>query len=186
MKIKINNQEVNSPYYCKNENKSDLDGEILSTYYMKVVSDNEMELIRISFISEWVEFKRLDMLSETFLKDSVVSHEVEYKMAIQTIQDVIDNLGSVQHVSWMTEEEKQVFLNAFEMDQRILLRHASQRQRYTCQGQSLNFYVPEDGSEDLISDLLTMLLLDDNVISQYYIYSRSGVVIKDECIACSA
>ncbi|MNT85095.1 ribonucleotide-diphosphate reductase subunit alpha [compost metagenome] len=72
------------------------------------------------------------------------------------------------------------------MDQRILLRHASQRQKWTCQGQSLNFYVPEDGSEDLIAELLTALLLDDNVISQYYIYSRSGIVIKDECIACSA
>lgn len=103
-----------------------------------------------------------------------------------TVQDVIDHLGSVQHVDWLTDDEKLVFLNAFEMDQRILLRHASQRQKHTCQGQSLNFYVPEDGSEELIADLLTMLLLDDNVISQYYIYSRSGVVVKDECISCSA
>lgn len=104
----------------------------------------------------------------------------------ETIQDIIDNLGSVQHVDWLTEEEKQCYLNAYEMDQRILLRHASQRQKYTCQGQSLNFYVPEDGSEDLIAELLTMVLLDENILSQYYIYSRSGVVIKDECISCSA
>lgn len=104
----------------------------------------------------------------------------------ETVKDIIDNLGSVQHVDWLTDEEKLVFLNAFEMDQKILLRHASQRQRHTCQGQSLNFYVPEDGSEELIADLLTMLLLDDNVISQYYIYSRSGVVVKDECVACAA
>ena len=104
----------------------------------------------------------------------------------ETIQDIIDHLGSVQHVDWLTDEEKQCYLNAYEMDQRILLRHASQRQKYTCQGQSLNFYVPEDGSEDLIAELLTMVLLDENILSQYYIYSRSGVVIKDECIACSA
>lgn len=104
----------------------------------------------------------------------------------ETVKNIIDNLGSVQHVDWLTDDEKLVFLNAFEMDQRILLRHASQRQRHTCQGQSLNFYVPEDGSEELIADLLTLLLLDDNVISQYYIYSRSGVVVKDECIGCAA
>lgn len=102
------------------------------------------------------------------------------------VKDIIDNLGSVQHVDWLSDEEKLVYLNAFEMDQEILLRHASQRQPHTCQGQSLNFYVPEDGSEDLIATLLTKVLLDKNILSQYYIYSRSGVVIKDECIACSA
>ena len=104
----------------------------------------------------------------------------------ETLTDIISNLGSVQHVDWLSEEEKLVCLNGFEMDQKILLRHASLRQPYTCQGQSLNFYVPEDGSEDLIAELLTMVLLDDNILSQYYIYSRSGVVIKDECISCSA
>lgn len=103
----------------------------------------------------------------------------------RTIQNIIDNLGSVQHVDWLTEHEKAVFLNAFEMDQRIILRHSIQRQKYTCQGQSLNFYVPEDGSEDLISELMTKVLLEEDCLSQYYIYSRSGVVVKDECISCS-
>lgn len=125
------------------------------------------------------ELRRIPPIFYEFMKKKGVYSE-------ETIQDVINNLGSVQHVDWMTEEEKLVFLNAYEMDQRILLRHASQRQKHTCQGQSLNFYVPEDGSEDLIAELLTALLLDDNVISQYYIYSRSGVVIKDECINCAA
>lgn len=104
----------------------------------------------------------------------------------ETVQDIIEHLGSVQHVSWLSDEEKLVFLNAFEMDQRILLRHASQRQRWICQGQSLNFYVPEDGSEELVAELMTRVLLDPHVLSQYYIYSRSGVVVKDECVACSA
>lgn len=103
-----------------------------------------------------------------------------------TIQDIIDHLGSVQHVLWLNDLEKLVFLNAFEMDQKILLRHASLRQLFTCQGQSLNFYVPEDGSEDLIAELMTLVLLDPNCLSQYYIYSRSGIVVKDECIACAA
>jgi len=104
----------------------------------------------------------------------------------ETVQDIIDHLGSVQHVDWLGDPEKLVYLNAFEMDQHILLRHCSQRQKWTCQGQSLNFYVPEDGSEDLIAELMTLVLLDENILSQYYIYSRSGVVVKDECVACSA
>ena len=103
-----------------------------------------------------------------------------------TVRDIIQHLGSVQHVDWLTEDEKVVFLNAFEMDQKILFRHAMQRQPHTCQGQSLNFYVPEDGSEDLIAELMSMVLLHPDCLSQYYIYSRSGVVVKDECIACAA
>lgn len=103
-----------------------------------------------------------------------------------TIDDIIAHLGSVQHVDWLTPEEKQVYLFAYEMDQRVILRHHTQRQPFTCQGQSLNFYVPADGSEDLIAELMTMVLLDENCLSQYYIYSMSGITIRDECIACSA
>ena len=103
-----------------------------------------------------------------------------------TIKDIIEHLGSVQHVDWLTDEEKLVFLNAFEMDQRILLRHHVQRQRHTCQGQSLNFYVSEEGSEPFVAELMTLVLTHPDCLSQYYIYSRSGVVVKDECVACQA
>lgn len=102
-----------------------------------------------------------------------------------TIQDIINNLGSVQHVDWLTDKEKRVFLNAYEMDQNILFEQAMDRQDYTCQGQSLNFYVPEDGSETLIASLLSRVIRHPKCLSQYYIYSRSGVVIKDECVACA-
>ena len=125
------------------------------------------------------ELRRIPPMFYQEMKDKGVYNE-------DTVKDIIDNLGSIQHVTWLSDEEKLVYLNGFEMDQEVLLRHASQRQPYTCQGQSLNFYVPEDGSEDLIATLLTKVLLDENILSQYYIYSRSGVVVKDECIACSA
>lgn len=105
---------------------------------------------------------------------------------LATINDIIAHLGSVQHVDWLSDAEKRVFLNAFEMDQRIILRHATQRQPWICQGQSLNFYVPEDGSEELIAELMSAVLLEEDCLSQYYIYSRSGVVVKDECTACAA
>lgn len=102
----------------------------------------------------------------------------------ETVRSIINDLGSCQNMPWMTEEEKLVFLNAFEMDQEIPFRHHEQRQPYTCQGQSLNFYVPEDGSEELIARLMTRVLLSPNCLSQYYIYSMAGVVVKDECLSC--
>lgn len=103
-----------------------------------------------------------------------------------TIKDIIEHMGSVQHVDWLDEHEKRVFLTAFEMDQEILLRRASLRQKWLCQGQSLNFFVPEDGCEEKVARLMTKVLCDENIFSQYYIYSRSGVVVKDECVACAA
>jgi len=102
----------------------------------------------------------------------------------QNVTDIIKHLGSVQHVDWLTKHEKRVFKNAFEIDQRILYRYTKQRQKYVCQGQSLNFYIPEDGSEDLLSELITLCVLDEDILSQYYVYSRSGVVIQDECTNC--
>ena len=104
----------------------------------------------------------------------------------ETINDIIAHVGSVQHVDWLTDDEKLVFLNAFEMDQEILLRRASNRQKWLCQGQSLNFFVPENGCEEKVAQLMTRVLCDENILSQYYIYSRSGVIVKDECIACAA
>lgn len=125
------------------------------------------------------ELRRIPMKFLEFLKEKGLYNE-------EMVGRIIDALGSIQEMDEFTDEEKLVFLHAYEMDQEILLRHASLRQPFTCQGQSLNFYVPEDGSEPLIARLLTLVLLDENLISQYYIYSRSGVVVKDECISCAA
>lgn len=102
----------------------------------------------------------------------------------ETIADIIKNLGSVQHVTWLTKEEKWVFKTAFEINQEVILRYASQRQKYLCQGQSLNFYFGEDEAE--ISRIHTLAMLDENILSLYYIYSRSGVVVSGECLACHA
>jgi ribonucleoside-diphosphate reductase alpha chain len=104
----------------------------------------------------------------------------------QTIRDILEHIGSVQHVTWLTDHEKEVFKTAFEVDQYKILKYASQRQKYICQGQSLNFFVSEDGDESRIADLHTQAFLDENILSLYYLYSRSGVTLKSNCEACEA
>lgn len=104
----------------------------------------------------------------------------------ETISDINRHLGSVQHVAWLDDHEKAVFRTAFEVDQEAILRLASSRQPYLCQGQSLNFFVSEDGDEARISRLHSKALLDPNILSLYYVYSRSGVTINSECVACAA
>lgn len=104
----------------------------------------------------------------------------------ENIDSIIQNVGSVQHLPWLSEKEKQVFRTAFEVDQQVILRYAAQRQKYICQGQSLNFFVSEDGDEDRIAQLITDAFLNEDILSVYYIYSRSGVVVSSDCLACEA
>ncbi|EHU3119811.1 hypothetical protein ACI49N_003095 [Acinetobacter baumannii] len=104
----------------------------------------------------------------------------------ETLRDIIEHAGSVQHVDWLDDHEKAVFKTGFEMDQEVIYRYARERQPYLCQGQSLNFYFADEGSETKIANLMTRVTLDPDILSQYYIYSKSGVVVKDECLACAA
>jgi ribonucleoside-diphosphate reductase alpha chain len=52
------------------------------------------------------------------------------------------NEGSVQHLDFLSEDEKAVFKTAFEIDQRWLLEHAGDRAPQICQAQSLNVFLP--------------------------------------------
>lgn len=60
----------------------------------------------------------------------------------ETTQSIILNQGSVQHLDCLTDWEKQVFKTAFELDQMWIIEHASVRQEFICQGQSVNLFFP--------------------------------------------
>lgn len=101
------------------------------------------------------------------------------------IDEIVEASGSVQGVSWLTDEEKLVFLTAFEIDQFQILRHASQRAKYIDQWQSLNLFFSSEESEEYISAVHKQAFLDENIRGLYYVYSMAGVkAAKDECIAC--
>ena len=53
---------------------------------------------------------------------------------------IVTNSGSVQHLQFLTDEEKEVFKTAVELDQIRLVELAGQRQKYLDQGQSLNIF----------------------------------------------
>ncbi|EHM00304.1 ribonucleoside-diphosphate reductase, alpha subunit [Acetobacteraceae bacterium AT-5844] len=54
------------------------------------------------------------------------------------------NKGSVQHLDFLSEQEKAVFKTAFELDQRWVVEHAADRTPYICQSQSVNLFLPAD------------------------------------------
>lgn len=55
---------------------------------------------------------------------------------------IFTNEGSVQHLDFLSQDEKDVFKTAFEIDQRWLIEHAADRTPYICQAQSLNLFLP--------------------------------------------
>ncbi|MBS0560040.1 MAG: ribonucleoside-diphosphate reductase subunit alpha [Proteobacteria bacterium] len=50
--------------------------------------------------------------------------------------------GSVQHLDFLTEQEKAVYKTAFELDQRWVIEHAADRAPFICQSQSVNVFLP--------------------------------------------
>src|SRR6056300_1112700 len=53
---------------------------------------------------------------------------------------IIANDGSVQHLSFLDDYQKDVFKTSMEIDQRWLVEHAADRQEYIDQAQSLNLF----------------------------------------------
>lgn len=103
----------------------------------------------------------------------------------EIVKSIIDNNGSVQHLYWLTEHEKRVFLTAYEIDQRVLIRLAGQRGKYIDQWQSLNLFFDADAPEEYISEVHKQAFKDERIKALYYMRSKAGVAAsKGECTAC--
>jgi len=92
----------------------------------------------------------------------------------ENIEEVVDAGGSVQNVSWLSDDEKRVFKTAFEINQHILVRYAALRNKHICQWQSVNLFIPSDTPEEDISELHEDMFNNEQVLGSYYIYTKSG------------
>ncbi len=90
------------------------------------------------------------------------------------IESIVDNGGSIQHVDWLNEHEKNVFKTAFEINQNTLIRYAALRNKYIDQWQSVNLFIHSDTSEEDISELHEDMFNNENILGSYYIYTKSG------------
>jgi len=64
---------------------------------------------------------------------------------------IITNKGSVQHLPFLSEGEKSVFKTAQELDQTWVVQHAADRQKYICQGQSVNVFFPAGAPKSYVN-----------------------------------
>jgi ribonucleoside-diphosphate reductase alpha chain len=81
-----------------------------------------------------------------FMKNKILEKLLEDKgeNTDENWKSIINNEGSVQQLSCLTGEEKEVFLTAREINQFAVIKLAGERQKFLDQGQSLNLFFPEN------------------------------------------
>ena len=95
---------------------------------------------------------RQDTLSGAFLNKNKYLDEIIKKYCEEhprtnydeVWSSIISNDGSVQHLTQLTEEQKNIFKTSMEIDQRWLIEHAADRQEFIDQAQSLNLFFRPD------------------------------------------
>ena len=120
-------------------------------------------------------------------------------------RDIAAEQGSVQHLDFLSSEEKEVFKTAPEINQIWIIEHAHHRQKYICQSQSVNlFFSPPKATEPQeVHDEFLQYVNDvhwagvKNLKSLYYLRSEAArntenvnikiprINLSDvECLAC--
>jgi len=69
-------------------------------------------------------------------------------------KDILSHGGSVQHLKFLTREEKDVFKTFGEISQKEIIIQAAQRQKFIDQGQSINLMIPPNAKPKEVSELL--------------------------------
>ena len=94
------------------------------------------------------------------------------KSSTNVWNSILEKGGSVQHLDFLTDEEKAAYKTSFEIDQRWLLEFAADRAPFIDQAQSLNLFIPADVDKwDLM--MLHFQAWEKGIKSLYYLRSKS-------------
>jgi ribonucleoside-diphosphate reductase alpha chain len=115
----------------------------------------------------------------------------------ETWNSIIAAKGSVLHLPFLSEYEKDVFKTAFELDQRWVVEHSADRQSFICQGQSVNLFFPA-GADKAYVNRVHLDAYEKGLKGLYYLRTesekaaesvntkveRKALVDFEECLAC--
>jgi ribonucleoside-diphosphate reductase alpha chain len=114
----------------------------------------------------------------------------------ETWKSIINNSGSIQHLD-LPDQTKNIFKTAMEIDQSHVVNHASERQQYICQGQSVNLFFPAGSPKSYVNSV-HLRAWKQGLKGLYYFRTDSAVqadkvglaverdALKDseECLSC--
>jgi ribonucleoside-diphosphate reductase alpha chain len=120
-------------------------------------------------------------------------------------KDIVGSEGSVQHLDILTDDEKEIFKTANEINQIWIIEHAAKRQEFICQAQSVNlfFTLPKATEPQEVHDEYMQYVNDvhwygmKKLKSLYYFRSNAARTVENvnlkiprinledtECLAC--
>ena len=138
-----------------------------------------------SFILGQVSQSNEPFWSNNYVKDvakTKFSIRNQYLMAIleergkntrDVWNDIRDHDGSVQHLDFLSDHEKEVFKTFSEIDQYVIIEQAATRQQFIDQSQSLNLMINPDASARDINELY-LYAWERGVKSLYYQHSTNA------------
>ena len=104
-------------------------------------------------------------------------------------KSILENGGSVQHLDFLSEHEKDVFKTFGEISQKEIVIQAAQRQKFIDQGQSLNLMIPPSTSIGEVSKLM-IFGWEQGIKGFYYQKSSNPSQLLarslNECKSCEA
>ena len=138
--------------------------------------------------------------------DDIINKKFKTKKEIDDVwKDISIHQGSVQHVDFLSTEEKEIFKTAEEINQIWIVEHAYKRQEFVCQAQSVNLFFNLPAATELqqVHDDYLQYVHDvhwyamHNLKSLYYFRSNAAKTAENvnikipriklddvECVAC--
>ena len=113
-----------------------------------------------------------NLVKNKFLDKLLMSKIGHSDVYDSTWKSIVANRGSVQHLDILDEWEKDVFKTAVEINQAWIVEHASVRQEYICQSQSVNLFFPPDVNKGDLHNV-HMLAWAKNLKTLYYLRSEA-------------
>ena len=138
-----------------------------------------------------------NLVKNKYLDEILMSKIGHTDLYEETWKSIIANRGSVQHLDILDDWEKDVFKTAVEINQAWVIEHASQRQQFICQSQSVNLFFPPDVNKGDLHNI-HMLAWAKNIKTLYYLRSeaisradnvtaqakREIIFENEECLSC--
>lgn len=124
-------------------------------------------------------------VQNTYLRDVLRKYNKDTR---ETWIDIRNHDGSVQHLSYLSDLERDVFKTFSEINQYEIINQASVRQKYIDQGQSLNIMINPKTSSQEINDL-HLYAWQKGIKSLYYQHSTNAAQVffrSSVCLACEA
>jgi ribonucleoside-diphosphate reductase alpha chain len=154
-----------------------------SSFILGQVSQSIEPLMSNCYVKDLAKIKTT--IYNPYLKELLAEKGKDDKATWKSIRD---KDGSVQHLDFLSEHEKDVFRTFAEMDQGVLVEQAAVRQQYIDQGQSLNVMVSPDTSAKEINALY-LKAWRNGVKALYYQHSMNAaqqLSRKKICASCEA